>query len=91
MYTYTYTPSGTQHTHRGGKLIYGDQVGYQDRELFRAFQDDTIVRLMSQTKPLVAAGVMMLIERGQLGLDDPLYKYHGGFRCVVWRFICLLS
>lgn len=57
-------------------------MGYQDRELLRAFQDNTIVRLMSQTKPLVAAGVMMLIERGQLSLDDPLWKYHGGFRCV---------
>lgn len=46
---------------------------------------------MSQTKPLVAAGVMMLIERGQLGLDDPLYKYHGGFRCVLWLSICTLQ
>lgn len=38
---------------------------------------------MSQTKPLVAAGVMMLIERGQLSLDDPLWKFHGGFRYVL--------
>jgi CubicO group peptidase (beta-lactamase class C family) len=36
-----------------------------------------------QTKPLVAAGVMMLVERGQIGLDDPLHMYHGGFRCVL--------
>ena len=33
-----------------------------------------------QTKPLVAAGVMMLIERGLLHLDDPLSKYHPKFQ-----------
>lgn len=36
--------------YRGGKLVYADAVGYQDRELFRAFQDNTIVRLMSQVR-----------------------------------------
>ena len=36
---------------RAGNLVYQGAVGYQDRELRRPFEMDTIVRLMSQVSP----------------------------------------
>jgi CubicO group peptidase (beta-lactamase class C family) len=33
---------------------------------------DTIFRIASVTKPIVAAGAMILVEEGALGLDDPV-------------------
>lgn len=73
-------PGAAFQVYRAGKLVFQDAVGYQDRELMRPMGMDTIVRLMSQTKPLVAAGVMILLERGELSLEDPLWKYHPKFR-----------
>ncbi|KAM3576031.1 hypothetical protein VYU27_002063 [Nannochloropsis oceanica] len=73
-------PGAAFQVYRAGKLVFQDAVGFQDRELMRPMGMGTIVRLMSQTKPLTAAGVMILIERGLLKLDDPLWKYHPRFR-----------
>jgi CubicO group peptidase (beta-lactamase class C family) len=36
---------------------------------------DSLVRIGSLTKPLVAAATMALAERGQLGLDDPIERF----------------
>ena len=41
---------------------------------------DTIVRLLSQTKPVTAVAVMILVEEGKLDLDSPLWKYNHRFR-----------
>ncbi len=40
----------------------------------------TIFRLYSQTKPVTAAAVMILLERGMIELMDPVSKYLEGFR-----------
>ena len=40
---------------------------------------DTIFRLYSQTKPITAAAVAMLMERGLIDLMDPVEKYLPGF------------
>ncbi|WP_091532118.1 serine hydrolase domain-containing protein [Microlunatus soli] len=37
--------------------------------------EDTIVRIASITKPIVAAATMVLIERGLVGLDDPIDRW----------------
>ncbi|TFJ80083.1 hypothetical protein NSK_008641 [Nannochloropsis salina CCMP1776] len=75
-------PGAAFQVYRAGKLVFQDAVGYQDRELMRPMGMNTIVRLMSQTKPLVAAGVMILLERDLISLDDPLWKYYPKFRNV---------
>ncbi len=40
----------------------------------------TIFRLYSQTKPITAAAAMILMERGQIELMDPVSKYLEGFK-----------
>ena len=36
---------------------------------------NSIFRIFSMTKPLVSLGIMMLVEDGELLLNDPLAKY----------------
>lgn len=44
------------------------QAGYADREKKAPYERDTIVRLYSMSKPITAAAVMLLVERGKLDL-----------------------
>ncbi|WP_149196580.1 serine hydrolase domain-containing protein [Luteimonas suaedae] len=36
---------------------------------------DSLYRIYSMTKPVVAAGVMLLVEEGRLALEDPVARY----------------
>jgi CubicO group peptidase (beta-lactamase class C family) len=36
---------------------------------------DTIFLLASISKPMTAAGLMLLVQEGRLGLDDPVAKH----------------
>jgi CubicO group peptidase (beta-lactamase class C family) len=47
-------------------------VGYQDVAESKPMTADTIFRLYSMSKPITSVGVMMLIEKGSLKLDQPL-------------------
>lgn len=60
--------------HRGRELYY-NAFGLADRERQYAMKRDTIIRLYSMSKPVTAAAVMILAERGGLDLWDPVSKY----------------
>lgn len=57
-----------------------DVVGYADVAARRPMATDTTVWIASQTKPLTAALVMMLVDEGKLGLDDPVEQHLPEFR-----------
>jgi CubicO group peptidase (beta-lactamase class C family) len=61
----------TRH-HRIAQLA---SVGMRDVEAGLPMEPDTIFRIASMTKPIVSVGVLMLVEAGKLGLDDPLARY----------------
>ena len=42
-------------------------------------RDDAIFRLYSMTKPVTAVALLMLLEQGQIALDDAVAKYIPGF------------
>lgn len=65
--------------HCGEELLY-TQAGLADIAGGRLIQRDSIFRLYSQTKPITAAAVMLLCERGQLDLMDGVDRYLPGFR-----------
>jgi len=46
----------------------------------RAVSPDTIFLLASITKPVTAAALMLLVERGQVALDDPVSHYLPEFK-----------
>ena len=45
---------------------------------------DTIFQIMSMTKPVTSAGIVMLMEEGRLALMDPVEKYLPEFRGNCW-------
>lgn len=65
---------------QGGTTTYVRAAGLADREAKRPVTEDTIFRLASVTKPLVAATALALVDRGQLRLDDAVSDYLPYFR-----------
>jgi CubicO group peptidase (beta-lactamase class C family) len=60
---------------RHGKVAYVESIGYRDLAGKTPMTDDTIFAIASMTKPITCVAVMMLVEEGKLGLDDPVGKY----------------
>ena len=46
-----------------------------DIESRKPMQKDAIFRIMSMTKPIVGASIMMMIEEGKVRLTDPVSKF----------------
>jgi CubicO group peptidase (beta-lactamase class C family) len=49
--------------------------GEADPEMGSAWKDDTIVEFFSASKPLVATCILLLVENGLIGLDEPVQRY----------------
>jgi CubicO group peptidase (beta-lactamase class C family) len=65
---------------RDGRLIYHRAAGLADRETSRPMSEDTIFRYASMSKPIVSAAALALIDRGRIGLDDPVTRWLPEFR-----------
>lgn len=57
------------------KEIYFNAAGFANREKELPMRRDTICRMFSMTKPITATAVMILAERGEIDLWDPVSKY----------------
>jgi CubicO group peptidase (beta-lactamase class C family) len=60
---------------RHGKIALLESVGQQDPASGTTMKNDSIFRIYSMTKPVVSVAVMMLMERGQLLLSDPVGQH----------------
>ena len=60
---------------RRGGVVYDNAFGYRDREAGDRLETDDLFRIASQTKAIVSVGIMMLQERGELLISDPVSKY----------------
>ena len=60
---------------RRGGVVYDKAFGHRDREAGDRLETDDLFRIASQTKALVSVGIMMLQERGELLISDPVSKY----------------
>lgn len=60
---------------RRGQIGWFEAQGKQDPAGSTAMATNSIFRIFSMTKPLVSLGIMMLVEDGELLLNDPLAKY----------------
>lgn len=61
-------------SHRG-EVIQADAIGWADIELRRPMRPDTLFRIASMSKPITSVAAMMLIEDGQIALDDPVTRW----------------
>jgi CubicO group peptidase (beta-lactamase class C family) len=60
---------------RHGQIGLFEAVGQQNPGTGATMKTDSIFRIYSMTKPLVSVAVMMLVERGQLLLSDPVSRW----------------
>lgn len=60
---------------RGGTLAWWKAFGYRDREANVSMQRNDLFRIASMTKPITSVAAMILAERGQLLLPDPVANY----------------
>ena len=61
--------------HRNGRRGYGETFGLADIAAGKPMAMDAIFRLMSMTKPLVAAAALTLFDEGEFTLDEPISNH----------------
>jgi len=62
---------------RDGEIIWEQGFGWADREERWRASEHTMYSLASISKPITATGLMVLVERGDLDLDEPVNRYLG--------------
>jgi CubicO group peptidase (beta-lactamase class C family) len=68
-----------------GKIVHWQSQGYRNLARTMPMERDSIFRIYSMTKTVVAVAAMMLVEEGKLALDDPVEKYLPEFAAAkVW-------
>jgi CubicO group peptidase (beta-lactamase class C family) len=62
------------------KILCLEAVGYADLAAKQPMRTDCLFWIASQSKPITAAALMILVDEGKLKLDDPVEKYLPEFR-----------
>ena len=62
------------------KVLSVEAVGFADIAAGKVMKQDNIFWIASQSKPMTAVAVMMLVDDGKISLDDPIDKYLPEFR-----------
>ncbi len=60
---------------RHGKIVLHEAVGWKDRDRDLPMERNTMFRMASNTKPVVATGIAQLVEAGKLDYDDVVRAY----------------
>jgi CubicO group peptidase (beta-lactamase class C family) len=60
---------------RKGKMLPARFLGRQKLDADAALRPDALFLIASITKPVTATAVMLLVERGEVGLDEPVARY----------------
>lgn len=60
---------------KNGNLVYQNKWGFSNIQTQQPIKYDSIYRMMSMTKPITAVGILKLMEKGLLDLDDPISKF----------------
>ncbi|MFL7810760.1 MAG: serine hydrolase domain-containing protein, partial [Anaerolineae bacterium] len=64
---------------RHGKIAYFEPLGLMDVEAQKPMERDTIFRIYSMSKPVTSVAVMMLYEKGEFLLTDPVHEFIPAF------------
>ena len=62
------------------KVLSVESIGFADIAAGKVMKQDNIFWIASQSKPMTAVAVMMLVDDGKISLDDPIEKYLPEFR-----------
>jgi CubicO group peptidase (beta-lactamase class C family) len=73
------TPGAVGLVIKEGKVLYDKAFGYSNLEQKTPMTNRSIFRIASQTKAVVSVAFLQLVEKGAVGLDDPIEKYFPAF------------
>ena len=62
-----------------GKTIYNKAFGYSDIDSKKKMETNSIFRIASQTKAIVSVGLLQLLEKHKIELDEPIEKFIPAF------------
>jgi len=62
------------------KVLDVEAVGWQDIAAKKPMQTNSLFWIASQSKPITAAGLMILVDEGKVNVDDPVEKYLPEFK-----------
>lgn len=62
-----------------GKIIWSEGFGFADLVAKKPVTPQTLFRIGSVSKPLTAAGLMLLVEKGKVDLDADIHRYVSDF------------
>ena len=75
-------PGAVYYIASGGKIVHSGAVGLANVESKQPVTENTIFRLASMSKPITAVAVMILVEEGKIGLDDPVSRFIPEFKAI---------
>jgi CubicO group peptidase (beta-lactamase class C family) len=58
-----------------GKPAYERAFGWADKEAGRKMTSDTVFRIASQTKAFTSTAVLLLVEEGKIGINEPVSDF----------------
>ena len=62
------------------QVILHQAIGWSDKEAGVPLRRNTLYRIRSMTKPFTGSSILILVEEGKLGLDDPVSRYLPSWR-----------
>lgn len=62
-----------------GTMLWSEGFGFADLEAKKPVTPQTLFRIGSVSKPLTAAGLMLLVEKGKVDLDADIHRYVADF------------
>jgi CubicO group peptidase (beta-lactamase class C family) len=64
---------------RDGKVVLHEALGWKDKDNAIPMKKDTMFRMASNTKPVIATGIGILVEEGKLNYNDLVRKHLKSF------------
>lgn len=64
---------------KDGTVVLKEALGWRDKAAGLPMETSTLFRMASNTKPVVATGVGMLVEAGALSFEEPVRRYIPSF------------
>ncbi len=68
---------------KDGKIVSREEYGFANLEEQQPFEENSIVRIFSMTKPVTAVALMTLFDEGKFQLDDKVSTYIPEFEDVM--------
>ena len=70
---------GVAYVYHNNNVVYNKAFGYANLANQTTMEVGSIFRIASQTKAIVSIAFLQLVEKGKVGLDDPIEKYIPSF------------